>query len=162
MASDTDTAYKTLVLPILENCSAVWDPHVQTLNDQIERIQNRAARFVTGDYSRFSSVTAMKKKLKWNDLETRRKVARLIIFHQALQGHLAIPVRQFLQPVQRETRSSKIGTNFIQLSANKNCYQDSFVPQTLKDWNSLPHKVITIQEKEKFIAAIHKELKIFN
>ena len=46
-----DMSYKTLVRPILDYCSSVWDPYTQTLTKQIEAVQNRAARFVTGDES---------------------------------------------------------------------------------------------------------------
>ena len=91
-------AYKSLTVhPILEFSSPVWDPHVKTLAKQLEAVQNRAARFVSGVYtfSRKSSITSIKQELKWTDLETRRKVASLIhvIFHQSLAGQLAIPVR---------------------------------------------------------------------
>ena len=55
-----DTAYKTLVRPILEYCSFVWDPHTSTLIKQLESIKTRAARFVSRVYSRKNSVTAIK------------------------------------------------------------------------------------------------------
>lgn len=43
-----NTAYISFVHPILEYACCVWDPHQKTLIDQIERIQNRAGRFVRG------------------------------------------------------------------------------------------------------------------
>ena len=65
--------YKTLVRPILDYCSSVWDPHTQSLIKKLEAIQNRAARFVTGDYCKKSSVTAMKEELNWEELTLRKK-----------------------------------------------------------------------------------------
>ena len=47
-----EAAYKTLVRPILENGSSVWDPHCNGLNGELENVQKRAARFVTRNYSR--------------------------------------------------------------------------------------------------------------
>ena len=85
-------------------CSSVWDPYTQTLIKQIEAVQNRAARFVTGNHSRRSSVTAMKLKLNWEPLELRRKVGRLTNFHEAIAGRLAIPVRSALRPAGRNLR----------------------------------------------------------
>ena len=99
-----DMSYKTLVRPILDYCSSVWDPYTQTLIKQIEAVQNRAARFVTGNHSRRSSVTAMKLKLNWEPLELRRKVGRLTNFHEAIAGRLAIPVRSALRPAGRNLR----------------------------------------------------------
>ena len=42
-----EAAYKSMVRPILENGSTVWDPHCNGLNDELENVQRRAARFVT-------------------------------------------------------------------------------------------------------------------
>ena len=30
--------------------SSVWDPHTHGLQEELEKVQNRAARFVTGNY----------------------------------------------------------------------------------------------------------------
>ena len=45
-----EAAYKGLVRPILEYGSSVWDPHTHGFQEELERVQNRAARFVTGNY----------------------------------------------------------------------------------------------------------------
>ena len=45
-----EMAYKGLMRPILEYGSPVWDPSGKTLQDELEKVQNRAARFVTGNY----------------------------------------------------------------------------------------------------------------
>ena len=39
-----------MVRPILENGSSVWDPHTDMLQEELEMVQNRAARFVTRNY----------------------------------------------------------------------------------------------------------------
>ena len=36
--------------PVLEYASPVWDPHA-VLQEELEKVQNRAARFVTGNYN---------------------------------------------------------------------------------------------------------------
>ena len=50
--SDTikSTAYATLVRPILEYATKVWDPHHKFLIHKIEMVQRRATRWVLTDY----------------------------------------------------------------------------------------------------------------
>ena len=45
-----EAAYKGLVRPVLEYGSSVWDPHTHGLQEELENVQNREARFVTGNY----------------------------------------------------------------------------------------------------------------
>ena len=42
-----EAAYKGMVRPILEYGSSVWDPHTDKLQEELEKVQNRAARSVT-------------------------------------------------------------------------------------------------------------------
>ena len=45
-----EAAYKGLMRPVLEYGSSVWNPHTHGLQEELEKVQNRAARFVTGNY----------------------------------------------------------------------------------------------------------------
>ena len=45
----TEAAYKGLVCPVLEYGTLVWDPQSVVLQEELESVQNRAARFVTGN-----------------------------------------------------------------------------------------------------------------
>ena len=78
------SAYITLVRPILEYASIVWDPHQQYLIDNIEMIQRRAVRWVKQDYRLISDVSDMMNDLQWPTLYERRKYCRLITFHKFL------------------------------------------------------------------------------
>ena len=62
-------AYTTLVRPILEYATEVWDPHYKCLIYKIQMVQRRAARWVLPDYRFQSSVTAMIYQLGWATLE---------------------------------------------------------------------------------------------
>ena len=45
-----EAAYRVLVRPILEYGSCIWHPQGLALQQEIEKVQNRAARFVTSNY----------------------------------------------------------------------------------------------------------------
>ena len=84
------TAYKTFVRPTLEYASTVWTPH-DTDSNQLEMVQRRAARFVKSDYSRTSSVTAMRQDLGWDTLQQRRDQARLSMMYRITHQQVDIP-----------------------------------------------------------------------
>ena len=72
-----ETVYTSLIRPLLEYASCVWDPSGEGLKHELEMVQRRAARFVLDDYDRNSSVNDMLSKIGWNTLENRRKSSRM-------------------------------------------------------------------------------------
>ena len=52
------TCYKSMVHPILEYTSSVWDLHLNINIQKLESAQIRAARLCLGDHSRYSSVAS--------------------------------------------------------------------------------------------------------
>ena len=63
-----EAAYNSLVRPILEYGSSVWDPKCNGLNGELENVQKRAARFVTRNYSlETGSMTGILEELKWKN-----------------------------------------------------------------------------------------------
>ena len=68
-----EAAYKGMVHPILEYESSVWDPHTDKLLEELEKVQNRVARFVTRNYVyEIGSMTGILGQLKWESLKKRR------------------------------------------------------------------------------------------
>ena len=107
------------------------------------------------DYSYFSSVSDMLNKLEIEPLFIRRQINRLVNFHKAREGTLAVPVQKLLHPVRRHTRNSN-QNNYIQIQAKKDCYLNSFIPRTTRDWNNLPEPITNIESNQEFKKALFK------
>ena len=87
-----EAAYKGMVRPILEYGSSVWGPYTDKLQEELEKVQNRVARFVTRNYVyETGSMTGILGQLKWESLKKRRKDNRLILLYKGLKGKARIP-----------------------------------------------------------------------
>ena len=152
-------AYRSLVRPLLEYASSVWDPYTKKNIDQLESVQKRAARFILGDYiSRTPGCASqMVDSLGLSPLDIRRKTRRLCMLKQANLGHSSLPIGHLLQPVLRQSRHCHRSSYAI-IPANKDCYKFSFVPRTIRDWNMLPYDTVAIEDIDSFKAAVGDHL----
>ena len=100
-------AYKGLVRPVLEYASLVSDPHGIVVQEKLEKVQNRSARFVTGNYN-FETGSAQElylasilEQLGWESLHKRRKGSKLIFLFKGLKGRDSIPCDDLQPPIRR-------------------------------------------------------------
>ena len=125
-----EAAYKGLVRPV---------------QGELEKVQNRAARFVTGNYVFVTgSMTRILGQLKWESLKKRRKDSRLILLYKGLKGKARIPTDDLI-PKNRRCRNQH-SLAFQIPSASKEAYKSSFFPQTIREWNDLPDSLISSAE----------------
>ena len=77
--------------PFLEYSGSVWDPSGVGLQNGLEKVQNRAAGFVTGNYNfETGSMTGILEHLKWESLKKWRRDSRLILLYKGLKGKASI------------------------------------------------------------------------
>ena len=145
-----ESAYFTIVRPILEYASVVWDPYQQVYINSLEKIQRRSVRWVCNNYSTYSSVTTMIESLNWVTLRERRKFARLSFFHDIVHKASVVNIPPHFLRTTRHTRHHH-PLHFIHPSANTTAYQNSYFPRTIIDWNSLSTSLIEITDKKLFL-----------
>ena len=71
--------YFSFIRPILEYGDTVWDNINQQQKNDLEKIQNEAARIATG-CSKLVSLCDLKKECGWETLSERRRKHKLIFF----------------------------------------------------------------------------------
>ena len=105
-------------------CFSSLGPHTDELTNKVER---RAARWTIHDYTRTTSVTALLTQLNWQTIEERRSVAHPCLFYKILNGLMAVPLPDYIQPTHRISRYCHSMT-FRQIHTDNDRYKYSFFP----------------------------------
>ena len=86
---------------------SVWDPSGVGLQDELEKVQNRAARIVTGNYNfETGSMTGILEHLKWESFKKKkkkkkRKDSKLILLYKSTKSKASIPTDDLIPMVRR-------------------------------------------------------------
>ena len=159
-----ERAYKSLVRPQVEFASSLWDPprnqgqsstRQSVLSHQVEMVQRRSARYVCNRFHNTSSVSNMLNELAWPTLESRRKNARLCMMYRIVHGLVAIPFEQYL--VKSTTRTRGHDQRYPIIGGNINVYRDSFLPRTIRDWNSLSQSLVSSETLDQFKSGLARQ-----
>ena len=142
-------AYNALVRPHLEYASVVWSPWQTYLEDAIEKVQRRAARYVCNKHG-MTSVTNLIKLLNWDTLKVRRIKSSLCMMYKIHYGLVKFPLYQYVSPstITHTRRSHQY--KILSLSALKNSFHYSFLPRTIPLWNNLPSHLIDHSSMDHF------------
>ena len=147
-----EAAYKGWVRPVLDYGSSVWDPPGVVLQEELENVQKRAARFVTSNYIyETRSMTGITGQSKWESLKKRRKDNRLILLYKGLKGKASVPTDDIIPKTGRARNQQPM--EFQTPIANTDVYKGSFFTQTIRDWNVLPDSLISsAEDAEDYVA----------
>ena len=154
-----EKAYKSIARPKLKYCSTVWDPKCILKNPkegdktkhrlvyQLEMVQMRAARWVTGRYHNTSSVSDMLRGLDWRSLQQRRVDSRLTILYKIRNHLVAIDENLYLQRgtgrreyQYRQLRADKT-THAFPSSPGQSYSGTSYQVKSAKQSNSIPSRL---------------------
>ena len=152
-------AYKSLVRPVLEYSSTVWDPYTEGLAHKLEMVQHRAARFALDRYQRTDSVSAMLNALDWQTLAQRRAQARLCMFYRVHYNLVAMDASNFL--IRRQHNSSSRTENTLAYGipfSRTEYHRNSFFPRTIRCWNLLPNNIVCSPSLQSFKSSIVRHL----
>jgi hypothetical protein len=124
-------AHKSLVCPILEYGAACWDPYRECQINALDRVQNKAAKFVhhTGG-------------LDWESLAQRRKIARMCALFKAHKWERAW--KEIGDRLQYPSYLSRVDHNWKIRARKQRTDIDkfSFVNRATTDWNQLSEREI--------------------
>ena len=139
-------AYKACVLPIVEYASNCWSPTSAKMNNLLEMVQHKAARFITNTYARRGnfnkfSITKILSDLNFDTLENRRKQARLAMAYKIINGDVILdpnllPKFKYSRPM-RQCNSVKVGkeNQLVETNSELKITGYTFFYSVPKIWN---------------------------
>lgn len=130
--------YKLTVLPHLDYCASVWDPHQAKYKEKLNSVQAFASKVVLQSWT--TPRQQRLSMLKWPCLEDRRKVQKLIMCHKIINGRSCIPSSTFSQHPYPSLRHSHSFPLFVPQSHSVS-HRSSFFISVVPLWNSLPSTI---------------------
>ena len=84
------TIYISFIRPLLEYADVVWDNCTQYEANELEQIQNEAARIVTGA-TKLVSIQSRLSETGWESLTSRREKHKLILYYKMVLRRTSCP-----------------------------------------------------------------------
>ena len=139
-----------LVRPILDYGCCVWDPRKSFQIDKLEKINKRAARFATGNYTlRHGSTKQNMDLLGWPPLQERRASIKLKMFYKIRSKTVCAPLDYLIS-----LSTPRRPFNYFVPQSLTDTHLQSFYPSTIRLWNSLPETVKSADSINTFTSAI--------
>ncbi|MEW8191406.1 MAG: reverse transcriptase family protein [Candidatus Thiodiazotropha endolucinida] len=137
-----ETIYTAFIRPLIEYGDIIWDNCSQYEKQELDKIQNEAARIATGA-TRLVSIRALCKEIGWDSLEKRRSNHKLTLFYKMTHNLAPLYLSSLVpQSVSNISRYNLRNSNNLQtLDARTSLYYNSFLPSTVRAWNNVNDEV---------------------
>ena len=147
--------YTTYIRPIFDYGDAVYHGHLTVADSlSLERIQNRAARLITGAFRR-TPTKALLEELGLTTLQFRRELHSLNILY-TIKRHAPQYLQDAIPYARHEVTTHQLrNANNITLPSHRlTSFKNSFILRTISHWNRLPEEVRTMSSTRSFKQAV--------
>ena len=148
-----EALYRAFILPNFFHCSQVWHHCGARKTTKLEKVNERALRFIYNDNS-----TSYHTLLKWiglhSTLETRRIQDMLVTINSCFQGRASTSINRLIKV--RTSNYNLRGVNVLALhKVNSTKYGlKCFSYYAAKQWNTLPDDIRTLAGTKDFVSKI--------
>ncbi|MCG8046167.1 MAG: reverse transcriptase domain-containing protein [Candidatus Thiodiazotropha endolucinida] len=133
------TIYFSFIRPLLEYADIVWNNCAQYESNELEKIQNEAARIVTGA-TKLASIDSLLLETGWETLSSRRNKHKITFFYKMKNDLSPDYLCSLVPPTIGSTSSYPLrnANNLRILHTHSQLYYNSFLPSAVREWNDLP------------------------
>ena len=151
--------YTAFIRPLLEYGDVIWDNCSQYEKQELEKIQLEAARIATWT-TKLISITALYKEVGWESLKQRRQTHKLTLFFKMFSHLTPLYLSSLIPPsVSDMSRYNLCNSDQLQtIDSRTILYYNSFLPSTVRAWNSLPAEVKQFQTTHSFKYYFNKSI----
>ena len=132
------TIYKSIIQPHFDYCVSVWGSTSKTNILLLQRLQNRAARIITGMYDWNISARNIVNNLGWMNIKQRIDYFTSLLTFKALNGLTPTYISDTLhiRESSYNVRNAN-GFNFVVPRSNLELFKQSFLYNAPQLWNNL-------------------------
>ena len=152
-----ETIYITFIRPLLEY-GDVWDNCAQYEKEELDKIQNEAARIVTGA-TKLVSLLALSNEPQWDSLYDRRRKHKLTLGYKMKTNLCPEYLFSLIPPtIGNISRYNLRNANDLQtIKTSSVLYYESFLPSSVRAWNSLPSEIRQLESLYSFKHFLNKD-----
>jgi exonuclease III len=143
--------YKYMIRPLLEYGDVIFDGTADIHLKKLEDVQRQAALACTGAY-RHTKHDILLDELGWPPLALRRKNHRMSQMYKIQMGLAPTYLTNSCPPLtkDRTTYNLRSGMNITSPQIRTSTYQNSYFPNSIKEWNTLDPNLRTAQSLSAF------------
>ena len=148
--------YLKVIQPAIDYADTIWGNCPKTYRDMVQRLQNTAARAVSGnyDYVNFRGIDIVK-ELGWQSFEDRRHFHTATLVFKCIQGNVPLCLENtFTMASSIHNYSLRDRHDLVLPHPYKETFKRSFAYDGAQIWNQLPHNVkkseTIVQFKENY------------
>ena len=151
--------YISYVRPILVYSSIVWDNCTAEQARSLEKLQNEAARIVTG-LTRSVSLGRLYNECNWDSLALRRYNQKIKFMYKATHGMVPSYIVDLIPQLVGETSRYDLrnSSDINILPQRTTIFQNSCIPSSVRAWNSLDDQYCNCQTYGSFCYKIKNDL----
>ncbi|MCG8032136.1 MAG: reverse transcriptase family protein [Candidatus Thiodiazotropha taylori] len=150
--------YISYVRPILEYSSVVWDNCTVEQANSLEKLQNEAARIVTG-LTRSVSIERLYDECGWDSLSLRRRNQKLKLMYRVTHDMVPSYISDIIPPNVGETTRYPLRNrdNIVTVPQRTTIFSRSCIPSSTSAWNELPLQYRNSETYSAFCYQVKKD-----
>jgi len=150
--------YKTIIRPVVEYATAVWNPCLLKDIAEVERVQRKVTKCIRG-FSHLSYPERLR-QLNLPTLQTRRQYFDMLECYKIVHGLVRSECHEVLALSENRTRGYHCKLTTLLPTARLNVRTHYFTERVLSKWNALPADVVQQPTYSQFKCSLRKHLEI--